>query len=151
MTRISLVKTASQWILTIFVYVLLYTGANEALWPLLAHFHHNDWHMPGIVDGAISSVLFPLFLAYLLAATSRRQLLGSSPWPFLIAPVILMAATKYVADAFYPPLWKEFLSLLVGGTVQGLCAWAGWFLYQRWANRSHVAPSASGELHTQSV
>lgn len=141
-------QIGEQWGLAAGMYILLYAGANDVLWPLIGHFHHVDWQMPALLDGAVSSVLLPCLIAYLLTATLRER---PSPWPFLIAPVVLMAGMKYARDAFYPPYRQELLSLLAAGAIQGATAWAGWFLYTRWNRRSRSGTTASGELHAHSV
>lgn len=138
----ALMTSLGQWALVTVMYILLYTGANEGLWPLVAHFRHHDGHVPNLVDIGISSVLFPLLIGYLLAATLRWR---PSAWCFLLAPALLMVAAKYMSDALYPPFWSEFLSLLAAGAIQGVSAWTGWFLYQRWAFRKQVKQSVSGE------
>lgn len=130
------------------MYILIYAGANDVLWPLICHFHHPDWQVPALLDGAISSVLLPCLIAYLLTATLRKQ---PSPWPFLIAPVLLMAGIKYAEDAFYPPYLHEVVSLLAAGAIQGATAWAGWFLYMRWNRRSPSGTKTDGEPHAQFV
>ena len=130
------------------MYILVYTGANQVFWPMVSHFHHTDWQVPGVVDGAVSSVLFPLLTAYLLAATLRER---SSPWPFLFAPLLAMLVTKYVTDSFYPPFWSESLSLVAAGAIQGVSAWAGWFLCSRWSLRAEIRSSANAQLHAQSL
>jgi len=132
-------KKMGQWALTVFIYTLLYEGANDGLWPMIEHFQHHDWQMPGMVDGAISSVLLPFLAAYLLASTSRQQVLGSSPWPFLLAPFMLLVSAKYLADAFYPPFWSEFLSDAGVGAIQGASAMAGWFLHKRVNSHQAIA------------
>lgn len=140
-------QIGGRWGLTAGMYILLYAGANNVLWPLIGHFHHVDWQVPALLDGAVSSVLLPFLIAYLLTATLRER---QSPWPFLIAPLLLMAGAKYAEDAFYPPYRSEILSLLVAGATQGVAALAGWFLYTRWT-RGHSKTNASRELHAQSV
>jgi hypothetical protein len=147
MTAQTRAKIAGQWALAAAMYMLLYSGANDVLWPLLGHFHHVDWHVPALVDGAISSVLLPSLIAFLLTATLRVH---PSPWPFLIAPVLLMAAMKYAGDAFYPPYRSEFLSLLVAGAIQGASAWSGWFLHTRMSRREQRVDRGD-ELHAQSI
>lgn len=142
-------KTTWQWVLTIVVYMLLYSGANDIILPALEHFHHNEWRMPSVIDGPISSGLLPLALAYLIAAISRRDSVGSSPWPFLFAPVILIAGAKYMAEAFYPPFLDEFLATAAVGGIQGLCACGGWFLYKLWSGRKGVRSKMNVELRTE--
>lgn len=136
-------KKLGQWALTIFMYMLLYTGAEEALWPMIAHFRHMDWHPPAWLDIVMSSFLFPLLVAFLLAGTLRQRSPGSFPWPLLFAPLVLMAMTKYMADAFYPPFWTEFSSLLIASGAQGISACLGWFLHDSLVGRR---PRTNDEL-----
>jgi hypothetical protein len=141
-TTNSSMKTAGQWALATVMYILLYAGAEEGIWPLVSHFHHHDSQMPNILERVVGAFLLPLVIAFLFAATSRLRL---SPWPFLFAPFLLIVLNKYLADAFYPPFWTEFSSLLMAGGIQGASAWTGWFLYQRCALRKQVKQSVSGE------
>src|SRR5436309_3795892 len=110
-------KVSGKWAWQAVMYILMYTGVNQFFWPMVAHFRHNDWQVPGMLDAALSSVVFPFLLAYFLATTLRER---SSPWPFLVAPLLAMVVTKYVTDSFYPPFWSESLSLLGAGAVQGV-------------------------------
>jgi hypothetical protein len=43
-------KIVSIWLLVIAVYTLLYMGANEGLWPMIAHYRHTDWQVPVVVE-----------------------------------------------------------------------------------------------------
>jgi hypothetical protein len=129
-------KRVGQAALLTMMYVLLYLGANDGLWPLFAHFHHHDWQIPALVNGAISSVILPLLVAYLLAAIQRRGGLVSFPWVLIFAPSALLLFAKYAADALYPPFWTEASSLLLVGGIQGVSAVAGWFLYRMVARDS---------------
>lgn len=128
-------KIVAQWALAILMYMLMYTGAEEGLWPMVAHFHHHDWQMPNAIEMIVGAVLLPFTVALLLTATSRLRL---SPWPFLMAPLLLTTLSKYLADAFYPPFWTEVSEDLIVGGIQGTSACAGWFLYDRLSRRVNV-------------
>jgi len=140
------VNAVMRWILVIVIYVLLYLGADTGLWPMIGHFHHHDMKMPGFLDAVLSSVVLPLLLAIFLASIAREDFLGKSGWPLLFAPLVLSLISKYLADAFYPPFWSEFLSILGASAIQGVSAIAGWFIYRRF----HSARSAgtAGAQHS---
>jgi uncharacterized membrane protein AbrB (regulator of aidB expression) len=123
-----------RWILVIVVYMLLYTGVEEGLWPVITNFHHMDWKVPGVVDGIVGSVLAPFVAGILIGGTLRQEFSGS-PWPVLMAPLVVIAVLGYASSSFYPPWWNEALARLAGGAVQGAFAWCGWFLYRRLSGR----------------
>lgn len=121
-------ETSPSVLLTV-AYALMYLGANDGLWPLIAHFHHHDSQIPAIADSAISSVVLPLVVAYMLAALRRSDKSGYFPVALLLIPMTLLLLGKYLADALYPPWWSQASSILLAGAVQGISALAGWFLY----------------------
>ena len=125
--------------LLIVIYALLYAGADRGLWPMIMHFHHNDWQAPNWVDMGVSSLLIPLTLACLLGAILRRELQESHPWPLLLAPFVVMTLTKYVGDAFYPPYTTELLTLLAAGAGQAASVWVGWYLWHRLSGNEYAS------------
>jgi hypothetical protein len=126
-------KTIARWVLVIVIYMLLYIGADQGLWPLLRHFRHHDWQVPNWVDMGVSSGFLPFAIACLLASALRRELQESFPWPLLVAPLALMTLTKYIGDAFYPPYATEFLTLFAASIAQAVSVYAGWFLWHRFS------------------
>jgi hypothetical protein len=129
-------KTAREVLLAIVGYGLLYLGANDGLWPRVAHFHHHEWQPSALLDGAISSVLLPFLIAGLLSAICRRRTLGAFGWSLVAAPLALLLVMKYVVDALYAPFWTESLSLLVVGAIQGASAFAGWTVFHLFEKRT---------------
>lgn len=136
-------RTVGAWALVVVVYVLLYMGLTEGLWPMIAHFRHMDWKFPEAVDGIIGSVLGPFIVGCVIGGALRSEL--SSPWPVLMAPLLLIVALGYSSDSFYSPWWSECLARLAGGAVQGAFAWVGWFLYMR-LSRSKSGADTGDEL-----
>jgi hypothetical protein len=124
-------KTIGRWVLVIVIYILLYAGADQGVWPLIANFRHHDWQMPKWLDMGVSSLLLPMVIACLIACTLRRDLQEHFPWPLLLAPFVLMTLTKYMGDAFYTPYSTEFLTLLAAGIAQATSVWVGWFLWHQ--------------------
>jgi hypothetical protein len=120
-------------LLMMLIYSTVYLGVNDVLWPWLAHFHHHEWRVPAFIDGTISSVGLPFLIAWLLAGAFRRIIVGKTEWLLLITPFCILVIAKYLADAFYPPFLTEFSSLLIVGLIQGLSAFAGWFVARQWA------------------
>jgi uncharacterized membrane protein AbrB (regulator of aidB expression) len=141
-------RTAGAWALVIVVYMLLYMGMTDGLWPTLAHFRHMDWKVPEAMDGIIGSVACPFIAGCIVGGALRREL--SSPWPVLIAPLLLIVALGYASDSFYSPWWSEGLARLASGAVQGTFAWVGWFLYTRLSRRKSRAETG-GDLRTHSI
>jgi len=138
MNATRLLKILGAWAVVILVYVLLYNGVTEGLWPMIAHFRHMDWRVPEILDGIIGSAFAPFIAGFLICGTLRREL--SSPWPVCIAPLLLILLLGYTSNSFYPPWWREALVRLAGGALQGVFAWVGWFLYKRWSHHSRTNP-----------
>ena len=132
-------KMAGLWVLVIAMYMILYRGIEEGLWPMIAHFRHIDRRIPEVMDGVVGSVLGPFIVGCLFVGTLRRQL-ADSPWPILIAPSAVVAVLGYTSDSFYPPWRTELLTRLAGGAIQGACMWAGWFVYRR-LSRWHLTPA----------
>jgi len=130
-TRVQdVMKVLAVWLIVIGIYLLLYEGLREGLWPMIANFRHMDWRIPALVDGFMGSVVIPLIVGCLIAGALRQRLSGS-PWPVLLAPVIMIVVLGYTSDSFYPPWWNEALARLASGAVQGVFAWAGWFICRR--------------------
>jgi hypothetical protein len=125
MIKESFKEAISAWTVSGVMYILLYEGANDGIWPIVGHFHHSDMHLPQVADGVISSLVLPFAAGYLLASTSRLKV---SPWALLITPTLFLLFAKYMADAFFPPMSSEITSDLLVGTIQGVCAAGGWLL-----------------------
>jgi hypothetical protein len=131
----------SLYLLLVFVvYVLLYAGLTDSIWPAIANFRHMDWKIPPFYDGIIKSVVAPLISGCLVGTMLRRP--SSKGWIVLAAPVVFIALLGIASDSLNPPWWSESLSRLLGGLVQGVFAWLGWLLCS-WPQRTAGGPGAS--------
>ena len=110
------------------LYILLYVGAEQGLWPLVAHFHHRDAGIPLWIDIAVNSLLIPVLIGALLRAAIPEHRAAGFPWGMLLGPLILMGATKYAADAFYPPFLIEVLTMLGASAIQACAIGLGWYV-----------------------
>lgn len=129
-TRKGVLSAVGNWLIIAVLYLLLYEGLENGLWPMIAHFRHMDWKVPALVDVLVSSLLGPFIVGCLIGGALRRQL-TESPLPLLFAPLIMIVLLGFTSDSFYPPWWTEALTRFGGGVLQGAFAWAGWFLCRR--------------------
>ena len=108
------------------LYVLLYSGLTDGIWPTIENFRHTDWKFPAFFDGVVKSILAPLISGCLVGTVLRRT--PRMGWLVLSAPVMFIAILGFATDSLTPPWWAEALSRLLAGLVQGGFAWLGWFL-----------------------
>jgi hypothetical protein len=43
-------KAVAPWLAVAALYLLLYQGMVNGLWPMITDFRHADWNLPGLVD-----------------------------------------------------------------------------------------------------
>lgn len=124
-----LLLESSHWLLVFVVYVLLYSGMVDSVWPIIKDFRHSGWSVPAAVDTVAKTILAPLFAGGLIALSLRKNL--SNAWMMFTNPIIYFVLLGIASDSFYPPWWVESLSRLMGGMVVGVFTWLGWFLCMR--------------------
>ena len=121
-----LLLDSSHWLLVFVVFVLLYSGLTDSIWPIIIDFRHSGWNVPAACDTVAKMILAPLIAGGLIGISLRREL--SSAWMMLVNPIVYVFLLGIASDSFYPPWRAESLSRLFSGLVLGIFAWLGWFL-----------------------
>lgn len=122
----SMLLELSHWPLVFVVYVLLYSGMVDSIWPIIIDFRHSGWVVPTAFDTGVKTMLAPFIAGGLIGVSLRKEL--SSAWMMLVNQVVFSALLGIASDSFYPPWWAESISRISSGLVYGIFAWLGWFL-----------------------
>src|SRR3954470_11385086 len=96
--------------LAFLLYLLVYVGLDEAVWPLLWHYKHVDALLPRIIGIGIHEAVFPFATGLLLAVALKEKFLRVI-WPVAAAPLpslsprLSLRMVGIARSGFKPELW----------------------------------------------